>query len=74
MNVSFNTESFLNEEMSFERCYMIPYADILFSTRYIQMINAVCVILAPLFSTCRPYRDRQKPANRTQCPILMSDI
>ena len=25
------------------------------------------------FSTCRLYRDRQKPANKTQCPTLITD-
>ena len=33
----------------------------------------VRVTLTPLFSTCRPHRDRQKPANRTQCPTLMTE-
>ena len=29
--------------------------------------------LMSLFSTCRPYRERQKPANGTQCPTLSTD-
>ena len=33
----------------------------------------VWIISTSLFSTCRLYRDRQKPANRTQCPTLMTD-
>ena len=30
----------------------------------------VCIILTYLISTCRLYRDRQKPANKKQCPTL----
>ena len=30
----------------------------------------VCATYTSLFSTSRLYRDRQKPANRTQCPPL----
>ena len=33
----------------------------------------VWIILTSLFSTCRLYRDRQKPANGTQCPTLTTD-
>ena len=33
----------------------------------------VCIILSSLFSTYRPYRHRQKPANGTQCLTLMTD-
>ena len=33
----------------------------------------VCIILTSLFSTCRPYMDRQKPANGTRCPTLKTD-
>ena len=29
--------------------------------------------ITALFSTCRPYRDRQRPANGTQCPTLTTD-
>ena len=33
-------------------------------------INFVWIILTSLFSRCRQYRDKQKPANRTRCPTL----
>ena len=38
-----------------------------------QSMYMVYIILTSLFSTCRPYRDRQKPTNVTQCPTLMTD-
>ena len=31
------------------------------------------IILTSLFNACMSYRDRQKPANGTQCPTLMTD-
>ena len=31
------------------------------------------IILTSLFNACRSYRDRQKPANGTQCPTLTTD-
>ena len=34
----------------------------------------VCIIITSLFITCRPYRDRQNPANGTQCPNLTIDM
>ena len=33
----------------------------------------VWIILTSLFSTCGLYRDRQKPANGTRCPTLMTN-
>ena len=33
----------------------------------------VWIILTSLFSKCRPYGDRQKPANGTRCPTLTTD-
>ena len=32
------------------------------------------IILTSLFRTCRLYGDRQKPADGTQCPTLITDI
>ena len=36
-------------------------------------LNHINHMLTSLFSTCRPYRDRQKPANGTRCPTLAID-
>ena len=33
----------------------------------------VWIILTSLFKVCRSYRDKQKPANGTQCPTLATD-
>ena len=33
----------------------------------------ILIILTSLFSTCRPYRDRQKPDNGTRCHTLKAD-
>ena len=43
---------------------------ILFVCLYWRIAFFICVILTSLFITCRLYRDRQKPANGTQCPTL----
>ena len=33
----------------------------------------IWIILRSLLSTCRLYRDRQKPADETQCPTITTD-
>ena len=46
------------------------------ATAYIALIDFYWLIdwiFTFLFSTCRPHRDRQKPANGTQCPTLTTD-
>ena len=43
------------------------------SLQNIDNLAFVWIILTSLFNACRSYRDRQKPANGTQCPTLTTD-
>ena len=59
---------------SLSRCFVEVERDMDEEKTYSCGVSFVClfvwIMFMSLFSTCRPYRDRQKPANGTPCPTL----
>ena len=56
-------------------CLLLDYLTSLHQCDYdtiflVDIFCIICIILTFLFSSCRLYRDRQKPPNKTQCSTL----